>query len=185
MVLIVIAGAIGCPSPTPSPVPPNPPAPPQPPSPIVPLDNENDGKPKRLALLVGVNRYEDPLNDLDFCVQDMQALHWALTRYGGYKPEDVKLFVDTGSPQDRPTKKSVVEWMQRYWGNLKKSDTVLFVFSGHGLSKNGEAYLIPSDANPYTPSKDALRVEQVYESLNAPGAGHLFFDRRRLSQRPS
>lgn len=144
--------------------------------PDVPLESTEivgtgDSKAKRFALLVGVNHYGQPLQDLQFCVQDMQALKWELTNYAGYGPEDVPLQVDTGQLENRPTKQVVFDWMEKHWQNLREQDTVLFAFSGLGLTKNGQAYVDSSDADPYATETNAIPVDQVYESLQATGAG--------------
>jgi uncharacterized caspase-like protein/tetratricopeptide (TPR) repeat protein len=130
----------------------------------------------RYALLVGVDGYGGDLAPLRFAARDMRALAWALTTYGGYTKENVRLLVDSGEGHGKPTKAEILEGLNTWSteANLGDDDTVFFAFSGHGFTDGNRAYLMPLDADTDSPQRTALPVEKVYELLGKTGAGQRF-----------
>lgn len=107
-------------------------------------------RPRRWAVLIGVNRYTDAagIGDLSYCVADMRLLYKALTGPGGgFDPKNVLLMVDD-SPEEihRPTYSNIVAMVPRWLEDAGPDDDVLIAFSGHGINEDGEAYLLPSSA---------------------------------------
>jgi hypothetical protein len=83
-------------------------------------------KPRRRALLVGINNYPDPANRLEGCVNDVFLMSSVLQECG-FAAEDIRVVLD-----ERATTAGILERMA--WlleGTEDKQDRVLF-YSGHG-----------------------------------------------------
>lgn len=88
-------------------------------------------KPKRRALLVGINKYPDPANQLEGCVNDTFLMS-ALLQERGFEPEDIRVVLD-----ERATANGIRERLS--WlldGAADGMERVLF-YSGHGAQMPG------------------------------------------------
>ena len=91
---------------------------------------------KRLALLVGINRYTNLPDDLQLrnAVNDAETLADTLRRLG-FSVDLVR----------NPTLDEMIESVSKLAGQAAPGDTVLFFFSGHGMSPDSVNLLLPSD----------------------------------------
>ena len=83
-------------------------------------------KPKRRALLIGINDYPDPANQLDGCVNDTFLIS-SLLQERGFDPEDIRVVLN-----DRATADAIrdrLNWLLE--GAEDGMERVLF-YSGHG-----------------------------------------------------
>src|SRR6266567_5865020 len=83
-------------------------------------------KPKRRALLIGINDYPDPANQLDGCVNDTFLMS-SLLQERGFDPEDIRVVLN-----DRATADAIrdrLNWLLE--GAKDGMERVLF-YSGHG-----------------------------------------------------
>src|SRR5437870_371585 len=83
-------------------------------------------KPKRRALLIGINDYPDPANQLDGCVNDTFLMS-SLLQERGFDPEDIRVVLN-----DRATADAIrdrLNWLLE--GAETGMERVLF-YSGHG-----------------------------------------------------
>ncbi len=83
-------------------------------------------KPRRRALLIGINDYPDPANRLEGCVNDTFLMS-SLLQERGFEPEDIRVVLDS-----RATAAAIrerLEWLLE--GAENATERVLF-FSGHG-----------------------------------------------------
>ncbi|MGY3494224.1 caspase family protein [Bradyrhizobium sp. USDA 4502] len=119
----------------------------------VPFPGEADTQlPKRLALVIGVENYQNSsglyLRPLPDAAQDARAIAAFLPQLGFEKPQlvigtDSNIFV---------TKNIIEAAIDDFIGSAKKAKddsgrlpVLLVYFSGHGFSVDGASYLIPSD----------------------------------------
>ncbi|SLM27490.1 conserved exported hypothetical protein [Desulfamplus magnetovallimortis] len=103
---------------------------------------------KRIALVIGNAAYKSsPLANTVNDAVDMEA---------NLKKCNFDVIKITNA--DQKTMDSAID---RFYKNLKKSDTGLFYFSGHGMQVDGENYLIPIGANIKSES------DVKYEAVNA------------------
>lgn len=91
---------------------------------------------KRLALVVGIDRYANLAEDkqLRNAVNDAETLTAAL--------KDLDFSVDLVR---NPTLDQMIEAVDRLAAQVSPGDTVLFFFSGHGISPDSVNLLLPSD----------------------------------------
>src|SRR4051794_862204 len=87
----------------------------------------------RRALLIGINGYTS-VPSLAKAVGDAQALKAALAK-ANY---DVDVFVDVDRRQMNVA-------LSAFTNKLRPGDVAFFHFSGHGVSLDGENYLLPKD----------------------------------------
>ena len=100
------------------------------------------GTNKLHAILVGVDTYPDPRNNLNYAKSDAKRLGDALAVSQGryYAEEDVKLLLD----QDA-TPASIASALEEAVNSARPQDTILFSFAGHGVQgSDGHYYLAPS-----------------------------------------
>jgi hypothetical protein len=88
--------------------------------------HEHNTKPKRRALLVGINDYPDPANRLDGCVNDVYLMS-AVLQECGFAPEDIRLVLN-----ERATAAAMDDRLHWLLDDVKSGDQRLFFYSGHG-----------------------------------------------------
>ncbi|MEO6315625.1 MAG: caspase family protein [Chitinophagaceae bacterium] len=90
------------------------------------------------ALLVGINKYPDPNNNLHGCINDINDVAGFLTAQKQFSMPDIRLLAD-----ERATKANIIERLTWLVSGAKPGDQLLFHYSGHGAqmatrSKKGE-----------------------------------------------
>ena len=89
------------------------------------------------ALLVGINRYPDPGNELKGCVNDVRQMADMLkSRYGFPGDGNLRLLTDA-----RATTKAILDGLAWLTGGASPGDSLVFHYSGHGSQvpdRNGD-----------------------------------------------
>lgn len=103
-------------------------------------------KEKRWALVIGVDRYDDPEIALGGASRDARTLRDALVSTAGF-PADQVILLATGEPADHlPTRSNILRRLSNLVTKSVPHDGLfLMAFSGHGIERNGQVYLYPSD----------------------------------------
>lgn len=83
-------------------------------------------KPKRRALLVGLNEYADSSQDLEGCVNDVFLVS-SLLQESGFDAEDIRIVLN-----DRATCEGLRSRMEWLLNDTRAGDIRFFYFSGHG-----------------------------------------------------
>jgi len=92
--------------------------------------------PRKKALLVGINKYMDPGNDLQGCVNDAETMYSLLANQFKFDPANIRVLVD-----ERATKKGILQRLEWLLTNYKIGDELVFYYSGHGSQirdRNGD-----------------------------------------------
>ncbi len=90
----------------------------------------------RRALLVGINNYKNPKDNLNGCINDVKNMWDILKSNFGFRNDDIRMLVD-----ERATKNGIIsrlEWMVK---NAQAGDVLVFHYSGHGSQirdRNGD-----------------------------------------------
>jgi uncharacterized caspase-like protein len=100
---------------------------------------------RKLALLIGNNKYEQKENLLLHCVNDADDLTVEL--------EKINFHVIT---KHNLTKKDMHTAIKQFKDLVKDGDLVVFFFSGHGRHVNGANYMIPIDDKEITTNEDVV-----------------------------
>ena len=89
------------------------------------------------ALLVGINRYPDPGNELKGCVNDVRQMAATLkSRYGFSGDGDLRILTDA-----RATTKAILDGLAWLTAGASPGDSLVFHYSGHGSQvpdRNGD-----------------------------------------------
>jgi len=103
--------------------------------------------PRKRALLVGINEYQDPATSpLQGCVNDAWLMS-AVLQESGFAADDIRMVLN-----QRATATALVERLQWLIDGARPGDTCVFYFSGHGAQ-------LPVYGG------DGQRVEAVHETL--------------------
>lgn len=131
-----------------------------------------------LALIIGINKYEQ-MGNLDNCRQDAVVLANLLVRRGGYRPGRVLLMTDAGGKIEGRASYAALTRRIEQVCKLAKPDDVLFVyFAGHGITINGQGYLVPMDGGETRTSihvtwlQDQIRTSQARAKFLVMDACH-------------
>ena len=136
---------------------------------------------KRYALVVGVDRYQDPqVTPLVGAGNDARSLRSALIRYGGF-PEDHVILLTSDQPAgSQPTRGVVLRKLSNLRALVPKDGLLLFSFAGHGIQREGRAYLLASDSQVNGDldllEDTAINVSsQVRDRVEETGIGQVIF----------
>ncbi|MBI1853452.1 MAG: caspase family protein, partial [Planctomycetes bacterium] len=83
-------------------------------------------RPKRRALLVGINEYPNPANRLDGCVNDV-FLASSVLQECGFEAKDVRIVLD-----DRATAAAILDRLHWLLDGVTSGEERVFFYSGHG-----------------------------------------------------
>jgi len=102
---------------------------------------------KRWALVIGVDKYVDPqISPLKGSDNDARMISDALVRYAGF-PQDQVILLSTSQPIERqPTRVNILRRLANLSTTIPKDGLLLVSFAGHGMERNGQAFLLPADA---------------------------------------
>jgi metacaspase-1 len=128
----------------------------------------------RRALLVGINQYQDPRNNLKGCVNDVLMMGKLITENFGFSHENVRLLVD-----DRATTANIRERLRWLVDDAGPGSVLLFHYSGHGSQvrdRNGDEMddaldeiICPYDLDwddPFTDDEFAQVIDSIPDGVN-------------------
>ena len=138
---------------------------------------------KRYALIIGVDQYTDPqVTGLAAASNDARLLADALVRHAGFPAEQVLLLTSNRSSDWQPTRGNILRKLSNLAGVVPKDGLLLFSFAGHGVERNEQAFLLPSDAQVSDDvnllEQTAINVVQIKDWVRKTGVGQvlLFLD---------
>ena len=86
---------------------------------------------RKLALLVGINRYKSPIPSLRGCLTDVDLQRELLVNRFGFNPKDILLVTDEA--EIKPSRQNILDAFENHLiKQAKPGDVVVFHFSGHG-----------------------------------------------------
>jgi uncharacterized caspase-like protein len=140
-------------------------------------------KSKRYALIIGVDKYADSsISPLDGASNDAKVLADAMIRHAGFPADQVILLASDQPPQRQPTREEIRLRLPALRSAAPKDGLLLVAFSGHGIERNGQAYLLPSNARIHGDiellQETSISVTRMKDAIRAVGVGQalLFLD---------
>jgi uncharacterized caspase-like protein len=106
---------------------------------------------RRYALIIAVEEYDDSsLPSLEGPSRDAEDLHGALMAHAGFPPANIRRVDGSGPDAMVPTRSNVLRAFHELLDEMPDDGNamLLIAFTGHGLSTEGKAYLLPKDAIP-------------------------------------
>lgn len=98
---------------------------------------------KFYALVIGINKYSDPLiSELDYCVRDARNFYDAITSRYLFNKDDVRFLENATSEQ-------IVESLDYFTTRITPADNFLIFYAGHGIweTQAETGYWLPSDVS--------------------------------------
>ncbi len=129
---------------------------------------------KRWALVIGVDKYQDPqISPLKGSDNDARLIADALVRYAGF-PQDQVILLATNQPLERqPTRVNILRRLSNLSTAVPKDGLLLISFAGHGMERGGHAFLLPSDAQISDQisflEETAISINRVKERIKETG----------------
>jgi len=125
---------------------------------------------QRWALVVGIDEYQDKsIGRLIGAANDAKLLSEALVKFAGFSPDQVILLATDQPAERQPTRINILHRLANLKSVVPPGGLLLFSFSGHGMERNGSAFLIPSDAQLSEDveflQQTAVSVEYVKKSI--------------------
>ena len=96
---------------------------------------------KNKALLVGINKYPNPSNELRGCVNDILDMeHYIAETHKVYAKENIKKLTDK-----QATKQGIIQQLKWLLSDAQAGDSLLFHYSGHGAQVPTQNRLLEKD----------------------------------------
>jgi hypothetical protein len=127
----------------------------------------NVGNGKYYALVIGINKYNDPLiNPLDFCIRDANTFYNTLTTNYTFEKENVKFLKDA-------TYNDIVNALDDFAKKVKPTDSFLIFYAGHGYwnTTSETGFWIPSDGQKNS-SRNWFRNSALRDYLKEINSRH-------------
>jgi formylglycine-generating enzyme required for sulfatase activity/uncharacterized caspase-like protein len=137
---------------------------------------------KRYALVIGVDEYADKqITTLGGASNDAKALAEALVKYAGFPADQVVVLASDAPTERQPTRGNILRRMSNLRSAIRQAgaqDGLLVVaFSGHGMDRDGRAFLLPSDAqvadDVHLLEQTAVDVQEMRRSIEATGVAQV------------
>lgn len=143
-----------------------------------PVITEWPNKAKRWALVIGVDSYgDDQITKLNGAANDARTLANALVRYAGFPQDQVTLLATGQDLQLQPRRATILRYLSNMRRLVPKDGLLLVAFAGHGIEREGRAYLLHVDAEGVNDigllEDTAIGVERVKELIRATGVGQV------------
>ena len=136
------------------------------------------GKSKRFALIIGIDQYSDSqMTSLGGATNDARILAAALVKHAGFPPEQVTLLASNQPADRKPTRGNILRRLSNLAAVVPKDGLLLFSFAGHGIERNNQAFLLPSDAQVSNDvnllEQTAINVVQIKDWIRKTGVGQV------------
>jgi len=119
-----------------------------------------------VALVIGIDGYQ-ALGALETCRNDAREFARALVEFGGYRESRVVLLTDDASQaHNRPTLATMRRRISQVASLARPQETLILYFSGHGITRDGKGYLVPSDGD----AENAVALDWIKQQLTASRA---------------
>lgn len=131
---------------------------------------------EKWAVLIGVDEYETrQITPLNFAVRDVTAVSKVLERTG-VPPNNIFLLTDKGKGRSLATGNNILWRMGQLSKEMVQGDTLYFYFSGHGLERDGETYLLSYDSdigNSVVLKRSAVRMSELKDLTKTMKASNI------------
>jgi hypothetical protein len=129
---------------------------------------------KRFALVIGVDTYADTqISTLGGAGNDAKVLAKSLIQHGGFPAEQVTVLASDQPAERQPTRGNILRRLSNLASVVPKDGLLLISFSGHGMERGGQAFLLPGDAQVSDDvdllEQTAINVSQVKERIKKIG----------------
>ncbi|MEB3291479.1 MAG: caspase family protein [Leptolyngbya sp.] len=135
-------------------------------------------------VIVGINQYQQ-LQPLMYAQFDAIELRDFLVQEAGLAPEACALLTDVSPMVYQgaafPSREVLLQRLSQTVAKAEATDTILFFFSGYGVSWEGQDYLLPIDADPSRIMQTGILISDLFKTLTegAPSQVLVMLDMNR------
>ena len=128
---------------------------------------------RNLAVVIGINDYQNGITSLETAFHDAQALSQILQERYGYE------IVNLGGEPTLDNFRTLLHQtlLEKFADTPERKRRLLFYFAGHGKAINGDdgpkGYLIPQNADPQNMDSTCLPMEELHQTLAALNCHHM------------
>lgn len=119
-------------------------------------------------VIVGINQYQQ-LQPLMYAQFDAIELKDFFVQEAGLAPESCTLLTDVSPVVYQgaafPSREVLVQRLSQTVAKAASEDTILFFFSGYGVSWEGQDYLLPIDADPSRIVQTGILIADLFKTL--------------------
>ncbi|MGI9066732.1 MAG: caspase family protein [Pyrinomonadaceae bacterium] len=132
------------------------------------------GSAKRYALIIGVDQYADTqITTLGGASNDAKTLANAVIQYAGFPSEQVTLLASDQPAERQPTRGNILRRLSNMAAVVPADGLLLIAFAGHGIERDGQAFLLPSDSQVSNDvdllEQTAINVSQIKDRVKKIG----------------
>jgi hypothetical protein len=136
------------------------------------------GKTKRYALVIGVDQYADTqITTLGGASNDARTLANALIQYAAFPSDQVTLLASDQPAERQPTRGNILRRLSNMAAVVPPDGLLLISFAGHGIEREGQAFLLPSDAQVSNDvdllEQTAINVTTIKDKVKKIGVGQV------------
>jgi hypothetical protein len=136
------------------------------------------GKIKRYALVIGVDKYADTqITTLGGASNDARTLANALVQYAAFPSDQVTLLASDQPEERQPTRGNILRRLSNMAAVVPPDGLLLVSFAGHGIEREGQAFLLPSDAQVSNDvdllEQTAINVTTIKDKVKKIGVGQV------------
>lgn len=129
---------------------------------------------KRYAVIIGVDQYADTqITTLGGASNDAKTLANALIQYAGFPSEQVTLLASDQPAERQPTRGNILRRLSNMAAVVPPDGLILISFAGHGIEREGQAFLLPSDSQVSNDvdllEQTAINVSQIKDRIKKIG----------------
>jgi len=133
---------------------------------------------KRFAVIIGVDKYEDTqITTLGGATNDARAIADALVRYAGFPADQVILLASDQPAERQPTRGNILRRLSNLRRAAPRDGMLLVSFAGHGIEREGHAFLLPADAQVSGDirliEETTINVTRMKEAIRDTGIGQV------------
>lgn len=119
-----------------------------------------------VAVIIGNRDYGPDMPAVTYAHNDADAVRRFVTGVLGFRPGNIIDLRDATQGQLEATFGNARSHQGKLWRWVRARETDVFVYySGHGVPANGEALLLPSDADPAAPALNGYPVRMLMDNL--------------------
>jgi len=128
---------------------------------------------RNLAIVIGINNYQNGITPLTTAVPDAQVLSQIFKEKYGYE------IINLGGEPTLENFRTLLHQtlLEKFADTPERKRRLLFYFAGHGKALNGDdgpkGYLIPQNADPQNMDSTCLPMEELHQTLAALNCHHM------------
>jgi len=122
---------------------------------------------QRFALIIGVEAYEPEsgFTVLEGPNNDADEIGKALQKFAGFPKENIVILASNKDRAFQPTRTNILMELTRMRSRVPQEGLLLFAFSGHGIERQGQTFLLPQNARMY--GDDTVLLEETAITISA------------------